>query len=62
MARIKIVMTGHGDGTVFVDGNKVEMVSAIDFHADASGGGNILTLTMLAGSVEIEGPAEVIEQ
>jgi len=59
MADVKIVMTAHKRGQVFVDGHEIPRVFAIEFSAAA----NSLTevrLTLRPEVVEIEGPADVV--
>lgn len=61
MADVKIVMSGHGRGKVFIDGVKVPNVEAIAFDSSAvSKYPNRLTLILLPETVSIEGPADVI--
>ena len=59
MANVKIVMTDHGRGSVFVDGVKINPVRAVEFRAEADGSCNRVTLTLIPEQVEIEGPADV---
>lgn len=58
MHNFKIVMRGPGIGEVWLDGEKLEGVTAVGFHAEA-GQANTVSLTFVANSVEIEGEAEV---
>lgn len=58
MADIRIVMTGHGRGEVFVGGVKVEKVRKIEFSSEPACT-NEVRVTIIPETVEIEGPAEV---
>lgn len=61
MADVKIVMTDHGRGEVFIDGAEVPNVQAIAFEGSAvSSRPNRLALTLLSETVSIEGPANVV--
>lgn len=53
---VRIVMSGHGQGDVFVDGVKQERVVSVKFEA-AVGDANLVTITqqVFADNVEIEG-------
>jgi len=57
--KYKIIMTGHGKGEVFRNGERVENVRAVQFN-----GGidliNTVTLTLNVGEVEIEAEADGI--
>lgn len=60
MSHVRIVMTDHGRGKVFIDGHEVLGVRSVFFDAAAeSGRHNSVLLTLTSRSVEIEGPAEV---
>ena len=59
MTHVRISMTGHGRGEVFIDGEKVDRVRSIRFDADAHDMANELTLTILPETVEIDGPSSV---
>lgn len=58
MADVKIVMTAHGRGEVFIDGARVPGVCAVSFSAGV-GSRNEVRITVLASSASIEGPAYV---
>ena len=58
MTDIKIVMTGHGRGDVWVDGVEVQ-ATRVSFTAGLDEA-NRVQLTLLAKSVSIEGPADVV--
>lgn len=60
--QVRIVMTDHGLGEVFIDGEKVPGLHGFEFVAEA-GGFNRLTLHRIvcARSVAIEAKAEVEE-
>lgn len=58
MTDVRIILTGHGRGEVFIDGQKMPGVTAIEFSASTSGK-NTLVLTIVPERVEVEGPAEV---
>jgi hypothetical protein len=58
MSHVRIVMTGHARGEVFIDGVKAEGVVAVTFSSRIEQA-NLLTLEMLAAQVEVEGPATV---
>jgi len=53
----RIIMTGHGQGKVFKDGQELEGVTAIKFSTVA-GGVNVVELAFTAKEIEIEGMAE----
>lgn len=61
MADVKIVMTEHGRGDVFVDGRKVDGVRAVEFSG-AVDRRNEVRLTLLTKTVSIEGPAELAQK
>ena len=58
MAKVRVVLTGHGRGEVFVDGQKVERVKSVALTAAACKE-NRVTLTLIPDTVEIEGECEV---
>lgn len=60
MANVKIVMSGHGRGEVFIDGHRIECVYAVEFNARTNER-NEVCLTLIPKAVEIEGPADVVE-
>lgn len=55
---IRIVMTSHGKGEVFLDGRKVQHVTGVEFSSGVDRV-NTVTLTVRASHVEIEGSALV---
>ena len=57
MKHCRIVMTGHGEGEVFIDGAKVEDVVACTFKSRVREP-NTVTLELLAQTVEIEAGTE----
>lgn len=59
MHKVKIVMTGHGRGTVIVDGTEVHWVRAIETRC-AHGEVNTVTLTLLADEVEFDSEARIV--
>lgn len=59
MNNVRIVMTGHGQGEVWLDGERVEGITEIGFRASANGL-NELRLSFNVQEVEIEGPVEII--
>lgn len=58
MSNVRIVMTGHGRGEVFVDGRKVDAVKRITLSAEV-GATNEVTITVIPETVEFEGVADV---
>lgn len=60
MSHVRIVLTGHGRGEVFVDGEQVHRVRRIAFKFDAGDKRNEVVLTINPQTVEIEGPADVV--
>lgn len=62
MSHVRIVMTDHGRGEVFVDGQQLDRVRAIQFEADAAWPRtvNTVVLTLVPEKVDIECPAEII--
>lgn len=58
MRNFKIVMTAPGQGDVFMDGEKVEGVKAVEFRAGV-GQTSMVTLTFNAAEVEIEAEVEI---
>jgi hypothetical protein len=60
VSHVRIVLTGHGRGEVFVDGEQVRGVSRVQFKADAGNQLNELVLTINPQAVEIEGPADFV--
>ena len=60
MSHVRIVMTDHGRGQVFIDGHNVPGVQSVFFDASAEPGRrNSVLLTLTSRKVEIEGAAEV---
>ena len=57
MNNYKIIMTGHGQGKVFKDGEELKNVKAVSFHA-STGNVNTIVLTYAADSIEIEAECE----
>lgn len=57
---IRIVMSAHGRGEVYVDGVKIDRVRGFSFIA-AVGECNRMLLDIVAARVEIEGPADVTD-
>ena len=57
MSHIRIVMTGHGRGEVFVDGQQVQDVQSIQFAADARNCANEVVLTVTPKTLDIDAPA-----
>lgn len=55
---IKVEMSEHGRGRVFIDGEEVEGVIALQFSTRANGK-NVLLLELCADRLEISGPGEV---
>lgn len=53
MANVKIAMSGHGLGEVFIDGNKILGVRAISFSSEV-GGVNTVKLDLLSEVCEID--------
>lgn len=60
-ADVRIVLTGHGRGEVYLDGEKIDKVRRLKFTAGVGEGPNLLELEICAERVEIIGPAEVAE-
>lgn len=61
MARnVRIVMTNHGEGEVFLDGVQLEGVYAASLQVAAKGQ-NVVTLELRPQRVTVEGPFEVNE-
>jgi hypothetical protein len=58
MSTVKVVMSGHGKGRVFVDGHELNDVLAIRFATEARGT-NLLILELSPQQVQIEGPIDV---
>ena len=58
MADFKILMTAHGRGEVFMDGQKIMGVVAVEFRARTDSMNEVI-LTLHADTVELEGPAEM---
>ena len=54
--QVRVVMTAHGRGEVFVDGQKIKGVKSLSFSA-AVDSPNLLNLTIGAEQVEIDGVA-----
>lgn len=61
MSQVKIEMTGHGRGRVWVDGREMEHVRAVRFESEAHCA-NTVTLEFYADAVEIQALSDVIEQ
>ena len=55
-SKVRVVMTGHGRGDVFVDGVKVPFVRSVEVLIER-GDVNRLILTLFPEQVEIEGNA-----
>ncbi len=55
---VRIVMTGHGRGEVFIDGQKIERVRGFSFMCDTYDR-NRLLIDIVADRVEIDGVADV---
>lgn len=53
MLTAKIVMSSHGRGEVFIDGQKISKLKGFKFEADGAAK-NILTLIFLPEKVEID--------
>lgn len=60
MADVKIVMSSRTRGQVFVDGVEITRICAIEFTAAVDAAAE-LRITLRPKTVEIEGPAEVID-
>lgn len=61
MSHVRIVMTGHGRGEVFVDGHRVDGVRSIRFEAGADRNSvNEVVMTLVSKSAEIGGPARIV--
>lgn len=58
MAFVRINLTGHGRGEVYVDGMRIPKVLRVEVSAEA-GENNRVTFTMAAEKVEVTGVAEV---
>lgn len=58
MIKVRIVMSNHGRGEVFIDGNKVEGVRAVSFAA-AVDQINVLEIKLGPAEVEIDGVADI---
>lgn len=58
MSAIRIELTGHGRGKVYVDDRELPHVSAILFEAAAEDA-NRAVITLLADRVDITAPADV---
>lgn len=61
MDKFKIVLSAHGRGEVWRNGELVRGVRSVEVRA-CVGELNIITLELFAAEVEIEGPAELEEQ
>lgn len=57
-AVVKIVMTGHGKGEVFVNGEKVPMVSSVEISAVA-GACNQVRIELVPDQIEVSGVFDV---
>jgi hypothetical protein len=55
---IRIVMTGHGVGSVFIDGREVRGVESVWFYG-RHGQPNRVKLVVYAARIRIEGPADI---
>ena len=60
MSHVRIVLTNHGRGEVFIDGAPVNRVSRVEFKSDSRHPLNELILTINPQAIEIDGPAEVL--
>lgn len=58
MQNIKLVMTDHGRGELFVDGVKVEGVTAVSISTGVDQA-NLVTIDMHPAAVEVEGVFDV---
>lgn len=58
MDKFKIVLTAHGVGEVWRNGEKVESVRAVSVRAGV-GELNVVTLEMFASEVEVDCVAEI---
>lgn len=57
---VRIVMSAHGRGTVWVDGREITDIDGFSFEASAGPDAlNRLVLRLIPAHVEIEGPAKV---
>lgn len=56
--QVQIEMTGHGQGKVLVDGEKVPMVTEVEVSLGV-GKTNLVTITSIADQVTFSGPAKV---
>jgi hypothetical protein len=56
-AQVRVVMTDHRQGRVFIDGRELQDVVRIEFTASVNGASR-LTVELQPRRVEIEGPAE----
>lgn len=55
---IRIVMSSHGRGEVFIDGEKVKHVTGVEFSGSWNKS-NTVTLTLSSPNIQVEGPALV---
>lgn len=55
---VRIVMTDHGRGEVWVDGQKIPNVCAVRFVAE-EGRPNAVQVEIVAKAIDIEGPASL---
>lgn len=58
MSEVKIVMSTHGRGEVFIDGTKVPDVTGVEMAVTA-GGRNELTIKIIPTTVEVSGVYDV---
>lgn len=56
--KVKIELTAHGQGKIFIDGVEVHGVTGFSMKCSA-GGTNELTISYMPHSIEIEGVAEI---
>lgn len=57
MAHLKLVLTGHGRGEVFLDGKRVENVTGVNVNA-CVGSMNEVKITMICDQIEVEGEVD----
>ena len=56
--KVRVILSSHGKGEVWIDNFKVPKVRALKIEASASNE-NLVTLTILAPELEFEGLAKV---
>lgn len=57
-SKVRIVLTGHGRGNVWVDGQEIQGIIRIFVQA-GMGDKNLITLNVVSSNIEIEGLMEV---